>query len=139
MSLSLIDQSLLLATFYRGNHSQQDLWTSCCDQIVQLSRFYTGGITSEECQNFFSQNGSVGGLYRDGGELVPQVKLRYQQLIDMIQNHPHIIQGGGDFETPSDPTFTACRLTEIGIELIPEILKLFPKKPHFPNWPDTHC
>ncbi len=135
MNLSLIDQSLLLATYYRGNDLQQDNWTSCCDQVVQLSLFYSGDLTAEECQSRFSQ-GNVSGLYQDDGELVSQVKMRYEQLIEVLRSHPHLIEGGGDFDSPADPTFTACRLTEKGLELIPEILNRFPQKPEFPNWPD---
>lgn len=136
MSLSKIDQSLLLATWFRGNSLEQTYWTSCSDQIVILSLFYTGEITADECCQRFANHSYVGGLYDDNGYLVSIVASRYRQLIDLLRNQPELIEGGGNFEMPADPTYTACRLTEAGILLMPEITERFPVKPDFPNWPD---
>ncbi|WP_166831254.1 hypothetical protein [Thalassoroseus pseudoceratinae] len=136
MNLSCIDKSLLLAAFFRGNTRDQDRWTSSSDQVLTLSLFYTGDITSDECQYRFSNRGYVGGLYDDDGELHPQIDSRYQNLIDLLRVQPHLIEGGGNLETPAYPTYTACRLTDDGIRLVPDIIDLFPRKPDFPNWPD---
>ena len=136
MDLSLIDKSLLLAAFFRGNTPDQEHWTSSSDQILTLSLFYTADITSDECQSRFSNCGYVGGLYDDDGELHPEVTSRYQHLIDLLLKQPQLIEGGGDFETPAYPTYTACWLTDDGTRLIPDIIDLFPHKPDFSNWPD---
>lgn len=135
-NLSLIEKSLLLAAFFRGNTLDQGDWTSSSDQVVTLSLFYTGDITSDECQSRFSTRSYVGGLYDDDGELRPQIEARYQRLIELIWKQPQLIEGGGDLETPAYPSFTACRLTTQGIELIPDIVDRLPRKPDFPNWPD---
>ena len=136
MNLSVIDKSLLLAAFFRGNTSDQRAWTSSSDQVVTLSLFYTGDITADECRSRFSNRGYVGGLYGVDGQLHPQIETRYQNLIDLLREQPQLVEGGGDFATPAYPTYTACRLTDICIRLIPEIIESFPRKPEFPNWPD---
>lgn len=136
MDLSQIEQSLLLATFFRGNLPDQRAWTSCSDQILTLSLFYTGDISADECQTRFSSRRYVGGLYSDEGEIHPQIEARYRCLIELLRKHPELIEGGGNFETPGCPAYTACRLTDDGLRIIPHIIELFPGKPDFPNWPD---
>ena len=136
MTLSAIDKSLLLATYFRGNILDQDRWTSSSDQVLTLSLFYTGDMTSEECQARLANRGYVGGLYDDDGELHPQIESRYHILMDLLREQPELIEGCGNFETPADPTYTACRLTELGITFIPNLIDSFPRKPHFANWPD---
>ena len=139
MELSAIDKALLLAAFFRGNIPDQNHWTSSSDQIVTLSLFYTEDINSEDCQSRFSNPGYVGGLYDDNGELRPQIESRYHELIELLRQRPQLIEGGGNFETPAHPTYTACRLTDDGIGLIPDIVDLFPRQPEFPNWPDRRA
>lgn len=134
--ISAIDKSLLLAAFFRGNATNQELWTSCSDQVVTLSLFYTGEINFNECESRFSNRGCVGGLYQEFGELQPLIRTRYQLLVDLIRNKPQYIEGGGDFETPADTTFTACRLTDKGVQLATMIIEEFPSKPVFTNWSD---
>ncbi len=136
MALSVVDKSLLLAAFFRGNTPDQKIWTSSSDQVVTLSLFYTGDITFSDCQSRFSNEHYLGGLYDDDGELKSQINDRYRHLMTLLRNYPKLIEGGGDYETPAYPTFTACRLTAEGIDLIPEIIDLFPHKPNFDNWPD---
>lgn len=136
MNLSLVDRSLLLAAYFRGNTLDQDRWTSCSDQVLTLSLFYTGDISTEECISRLSNRGYVSGLYDDEGELCQQISSRYKNLIDLLERQPLLLEGGGDFETPAYPTFTACRLSNEGIQLIPQFIHLFPTKPEFPNWPD---
>ena len=136
MNLSDIDNSLLLAAFFRGNTHEQDRWTSCSDQVVTLSLFYTGNISSGECESRFSERSYVGGLYDDNGDLQPEIESRYNELIELIRQYPALIEGGGDFDTPAYPTYTACRLTDRAIKLVPDLLATFPRKPEFPNWPD---
>lgn len=136
MSFSSVRSSLLLAAYFRGNKLEDDRWTSCTDQVLTLSLFYTGYITTDECLKRFSIRRYVGGLYTKGGRLVGPIRTRYRALITLIGEQPHLIEGGGNLERPADPTFTACRLTDEGLRLIPEIIGLFPRKPDFPNWPD---
>lgn len=136
MNLSVIDKSLLLAAFFRGNTREQERWTSNSDQVVTLSLFYTGDISSDECQSRFSNPGYLSGLCDDTGELHPQIETRYQHLIELLRTQPRLIEGGGDFDMPVWPTYTACRLTDEGLRLIPEVIDLFPHKPEFPNWQD---
>jgi hypothetical protein len=139
MSLSVIHQSLILAAFFRGGTRDQDRWASNSDQVLTLSLFYTGDITSVECQSRFANCGCVGSLYSDEGELHPQIASRYQNLVNLLREHPQLIEGWGDFDTPAHPTYTACRLTDAGIGLIPELMASFPRKPDFPNWPDRRA
>lgn len=136
MNLSLIERSIVLAAFFRGNTLDEETWTSNSDQVVMLSLFYTDDITPEECQSCFATRSCVGGLYDDHGEILPQVESRYQCLIDLLCARPELIEGGGDFEAPAHPTYTACRLTAQGLALIPVIVEQMPRKPQFPNWPD---
>ncbi len=60
MNLSQIGGSLLLAAFFRGNLRGQRRWTSCSDQVVTLSLYYTGEITAAECGVRFSSRPYVG-------------------------------------------------------------------------------
>jgi hypothetical protein len=136
MNLSIIDKALLLAAFFRGNIPDQDYSTACSDQVLTLSLFYTGDITAAECQSRFSAPGYVCCLYDGNGKLHPQIDSRYQGLIKLLREQPQLLQGGGNFDSPADPTFTACRLTDEGIRLIPDIIDLFPRKPDFQDWPD---
>lgn len=136
MSLTHIQESLLVAAFFRGGNPDDNVWGSNCDQVVTLSLFYTGGISSDECIERFSRRSYVGGLYDIGGELNTTIKARYRDLIELISNHPDLIQGGGDFDRPADPTYTSCRLTHKGRDIVTTIIPKFPQKPQFPNWPD---
>lgn len=139
MLLSRLDQSLLLAAYFRGNTREQPRWTSCCDQIVTLSLFYTGEIDSEECVRRFETPKYVAELYDSQGELRAEVRERYNHLIRLVGAHPDLIEGGGDFDSPADPTFTACRLTTRGTNLAARLADEFPSKPDFPNWPDQRA
>lgn len=136
MKLSHIEQSLLLAAYFRGNTQTDDRWISCSDQIVVLSLFYTGDISFEQCEARFLNRGYVSGLYDETGNLDPQVRSRYESLLQLLKEQPALIAGAGNLALPSDPTFTACRLTDTGIELIASIISGFPCHPEFPNWPD---
>lgn len=136
MRLSNVEQSLILAAYYRCNLKDDQTWTSCSDQVVTLSLFYTGEIDAAECQKRFAIRSYLSNLYDDQGELSPEIRERYKVLIKMINEYPHLIEGGGDMSSPADPTFTACRLTEAGIKLATEVEKTFLRKPVFPNWPD---
>ncbi len=49
MTLSTVEQALLLAAYFRGMPPERYGWISCCDQVVVLSLFYTGDISFEEC------------------------------------------------------------------------------------------
>jgi hypothetical protein len=137
MNLSTLDQALLLATYFRGNLPNQNGWTSSSDQVLVLSLFYLGEITAAECQSRFSCHRYLRGLYAANGSLNPRIMSQYMALIQLLRRLPELIEGGGDFESPADPTYTACRLTATGIGLIPEIIDMFPRKPDFPNWPDS--
>ncbi len=137
MDLSLIQKSLLLATFFRGNKPDQERWISCADQVVTLSLYYTGQLPTDDIQSRFTKRGYVGGLYDADGMLLPLINDRYAELIELINSQPQFIQGGGDLESPAYPTFTACRLTDSGASLAPNITPLFPDTPDFPSWPNS--
>lgn len=134
--MTRVEQSLLLAAYFRGNLPGQHGWTSSCDQVVTLSLFYTGDISYEDCQLRFSVKSYVSSLYDEDGELTQEIRSRYEELILLLRAHPDLIEGGGNLDTPADPTFTACRLTTEGDKLIPSIIHQFPAKPDFPCWPD---
>lgn len=136
MPISAVEKSLLVAAYFRGGSSDDSHWTSNSDQIVTLSLFYTGDISSEDCAHRFSQRRYVGRLYDEDGQLTEEIATRYQFLINLLREHPELIEGGGDFETPAHPTYTACRLTDAGRDLAAMLIPSFPQKPEFPNWPD---
>jgi hypothetical protein len=136
MSLSPIEKSLLIGAYFRGNIPGDRRWTSSSDQIVTLSLFYTGDISATECATRFSVPRYVQGLYDDEGELRDEIWTRYKALIQLLRDHPEYIEGGGNFETPADPTYTACRLTEAGVALAKTFIPSFAFKPEFPDWPD---
>ena len=145
MSLNSIEESLLLAAYFRGRIPEDDRWRSNTDQILTLSLFYTGDISAAGCNDRFANRSYVGKLYADDvdwseedgyGKLTEEIESRYNVLIQLLREHPELIEGGGDFETPAHPTYTACRLTDAGLELATQLIDKFPKKPDFPNWPD---
>ena len=136
-NLSQNEQALLLASFFRGNPLSQTHWTSSCDQVITLSLFYTGHISYEECEKRF-ETGYVSPLYDHDGELLQDLRDRYNELIELIRRRNDLISGGGDFETPADPTYTACKLTREGLRLVPDLVEAFPGKPVFAKWPDKN-
>ncbi|WP_417380816.1 hypothetical protein [Gimesia sp.] len=127
---------LVLAAYFRGGSPEDHTWTSNTDQILTLSLFYTGHITSEECVSRFARRSCLQKLYTAEGELTEEIESRYQALIRLIHEHPELIEGNGDFALPADPTFTACRITEAGFLLASRLINSFPRKPDFPDWPD---
>ena len=121
-------------------------WTSNTDQILTLSLFYTGDISEHDCIDRFSNRSYIGKLYdkeaeitkqHPWGKLTDEIDLRYRILINLLHDRPDLIEGRGDFEIPTLPTFTSCRLTEAGLKLAPGLALQFPAKPEFPNWPDN--
>lgn len=137
-NLSSVEESLVLAAYFRGRTPAEFGWVSNCDQVVTLSLFYTGTISADDCAARFNVKSHVAELYDDEGELVDDIRSRYTILIDLIRGRPDLISGGGDFELPADPTFTSCRLTQAGIALALQLMGTFPQKPDFPNWPDKY-
>ena len=136
MNLTSIDKALILAAYFRGGSQDDNRWTSNSDQILTLSLFYTGDITPEDCVLRFQRRSYVQNLYDSDGILRAEIVSRYRNLINLRSDHPDLIEGGGDWEQPADPTFTACRLTQNGMRLAIKFLPEFPAKPDFPNWPD---
>ncbi|MBC7855718.1 MAG: hypothetical protein IAF94_19990 [Pirellulaceae bacterium] len=136
MSLSTLEKSLLLGAYYRGMPDFDEGWSSNSDQVVTLSLYFTGELSSVQCVQRFHHRNYVGELYNEKGELATDIKARYLKLIKLLREHPELIRGGGNLRTPADPTFTSCRLTRAGVDLIPAIIRDFPAKPEFPNWPD---
>lgn len=136
--LTSVEESLLVAAYFRGRTPAEFGWVSNCDQVITLSLFYTGEISADECAVRFSNKSYVGKLYDDDGELMDDIRTRYEVLIDLIRQRPDLILGGGNFETPADPTYTSCRLTQDGITLAVLLMRSFPQKPEFPNWPDKY-
>ena len=136
MPLSRVEESLLVATYFRGRIPEDHHWTSSSDQIVTLSLFYTGDITTEECVERFSVKSYMRGLYTPEGDLAGKIRTRYHELIHFVKSRMALIVGGGNLNLPADPTFTACGLTDAGLSLISSLIRMFPPKPDFPNWPD---
>lgn len=136
MALTRVDESLLLAAFFRGGSEEDVVWTSNTDQILTLSLFYTGEVSFDDCVDRFSVRSYVGGLYNSHGDLNCDIDVRYKELIALLHQHSELIRGGGDFKTPANPTYTSCRLTCAGMELAMTFLGRFPTKPDFPEWPD---
>lgn len=138
MPLSHIDESLLLAAWFRGRTpGASEGWTANVDQVLALSMFYTGDISREQCALWFLQRSYVQELYEVPFEsLTSEVADRDQVLIELLETRPDLIIGGGDWKLPSFPTFRACGLTVAGAELVPMLIDRFPAKPEFPNWPD---
>ena len=134
--LSRIGQSLVLATYFRGGSQNQHHWTSNSDQIITISLFYTHDISYDECADRFSNRNYIKCLYDSSGELTHQIEQRYGSLIELLSDNPELIEGGGNFDTPAHPTYTACRLTDAGIQLALSLAGEFPAKPDFPTWPD---
>lgn len=136
MPLTQIDESLLVASYFRGGIHSDPLSSSNSDQILTLSLFYTGDISRDDCASRFANRGYVGDLYDKNGELNKQIEARYGALLDLIRQQSDLIEGGGDLQTPADPTYTACRLTDAGCQIALALMASFPRKPRFPNWPD---
>ena len=137
MSLSSIDESLLAAAYFRGGRTPSGIgWSSNTDQVLTLSLFYTGDISAAECAERFSRKSYISGLYQDDGELTEQIGTRYRHFIRLLRAHPELLQGGGNYTLPADPTYTACGLTDAGLDLACELIPSFPSKPEFPEWPD---
>jgi hypothetical protein len=134
--LSPVEKALLLAAYYRGGSPDDRVWVSNADQIVTLSLFYTDDISSDDCAERFSRRSYVGKLYEAGGRLAEAIETRYGALISLLRRHRELIEGGGDLETPADPTYTSCRLTVAGQVLAHSLKPAFPEKPEFPDWPD---
>ncbi|HTI51247.1 MAG TPA: hypothetical protein VL475_09860, partial [Planctomycetaceae bacterium] len=137
--LSSIDESLLVAAYLRGGSPDDGVWVSNSDQIVTLSLFYTGEISSGECAARFSRRSYVGGLYDEKCRLTDRIAARYDRLLELLRAHPELIEGGGDLVTPADPTYTSCRLTLGGRTLACALAPSLPQKPEFPNWPDKRA
>jgi hypothetical protein len=112
------------------------VWASNSDQILTLSLFHSGDICRDDCIFRFANRGYVGCLYDRNGNLNEDIASRYQVLIDLLRAHASLMKGGGDMQTPADPTFTACRLTDAGCRRALSVIDLFPQKPEFPEWPD---
>lgn len=137
MPLDHIDESLLLAAWFRGRRTEHDeIWTSNADQIVTLSLFYTGGISADECARRFSRRSYISSLYDSDGALTQEIAVRDQALVELVMSRPNLLERGGDWTTPCYPTFRACGLTPAGLELASTLIDRFPTKPDFPNWPD---
>jgi len=137
LTLSHIDESLILATYFRGGSQEQRRWTSSSDQIITLSLFYTGDISYDECADRFANRSYIKCLYDSAGELTSEIDGRYKLLVELTRDHSELIEGGGNFDLPAHPTYTACRLTNAGLKLAISLVPKFPGKPDFPEWPDA--
>lgn len=54
MVLTVIEESLVLAAYYRGGSHDDQVWTSNTDQILTLSLYFTGDISDTDCVERFS-------------------------------------------------------------------------------------
>jgi len=139
MPLTRIEEAILLAAYFRGKDPSEQVWSSNSDQVLTLSLFYTGDIAFDDCKTRFDRRSYLRHVYDDNGQLNGQIERRYKILINLIQQRPDLIEGGGNLETPADPTYTACGLTDAGCQMARELMSSFPKKPNFPNWPDRRA
>lgn len=139
MTLTRIDDALLVAAYFRGNDPSAQVWSSNSDQVLTLSPFYTGDISYNDCASRFEHRRYLRCVYGDDGQLNARIEQRYKMLIDLIQHHPDLIESSGDLNTPADPTYTACGLTDAGCRLARALKSSFPQKPEFPNWPDRRA
>ena len=112
------------------------MWSSNSDQVLTLSLFYTGDISHDDCASRFANRPYLRRVYDDNGQLNEEITHRYKALIALIQQHPDLIEGGGNLKAPADPTYTACGLTDAGCQLARTLVSSFQTKPEFPNWPD---
>ena len=135
MPLSTVEESFVLAAYYRGGSPDDRGWVSNSDQILTLSLFFTGDISSEDCVERFSKRSYVSKLYDPDGELTELIGTRYRLLISLLREHPELIEGNGDFETPTDPTYSSCRLTIAGQNVARSLRPKFRDKPEFPTGP----
>ncbi|MFM8580460.1 MAG: hypothetical protein ACKOFW_03040 [Planctomycetaceae bacterium] len=90
--MSREQEAILLAAYFRGGDPDAVVWTSNCDQVVTLSLFYTGDISTNDCIDRFAVKSYVGKLYQDDGELNGMIASRYQTLIELLQSHPHLFE-----------------------------------------------
>ena len=139
MTLTRIEDAILLAAYFRGKDSSQQVWSSNSDQVLTLSLFYTRDISYDDCATRFEHRPYLQCVYDGDGQLNEQIEHRYKVLIDLIQQRPDLVEGGGDLKTPADPTYTACGLTDAGCQLARTLESSFPQKPEFPNWPDRRA
>ena len=133
MSLTQIEEAILVAAYYRGKAPSEQVWSSNSDQVLTLSLFYTGDISHNACASRFEHRPYLRCVYDDDGRLNEQLKHRYRVLIDLIQQHPDLINGGGDFKAPADPTYTACGLTDAGLPHGSHFDILVPKETRIPK------
>jgi hypothetical protein len=145
MPLTSVEEALVLAAYFRGGSQEDRVWTSNTDQILTLSLFYTGDISFADCVSRFANRSYIQKLYDQDaelteedswGKLTEEIESRYKVLINLLHEHPELIEGGGNFQHPAHPTYTACRLTHAGLLLAEGLNSSFPRKPDFPNWPD---
>ena len=136
MSLTSVEESLLLATYFRGRVPEDDRWRANSNQILTLSLYFTGDISYEDCASRLDTRPYVRKVYDENGKLTEEIIDRHKILINLLQEHAELIEGAGGFEDGTEPTYTACRLTDAGLELAVKLIDKFPKKPDFPNWPD---
>ena len=139
MTLTQIEEAILVAAYFRGKDPSAEVWGSNSDQVLTLSLFYTGDIAFDDCESRFERRSYLRRVYDDDGQLNGQIERRYKILINLIQQRPDLIEGGGNLKTPADPTYTACGLTDAGCQMALALISSFPKKPDFPNWPDRRA
>lgn len=152
MPLTRIEESLVLAAYRRGGsqkHRKDHGQTPGTDEILTLSLFYSDDTTPTDCVERFAYRSYVQKLYQKatdpndappfGGKLTDEINGRYSVLINLLRTHPELIEGIGNFDLPTHPTFTSCWLTDAGVRLAETLLGQFPKKPDFPNWPDERA
>lgn len=138
-TLSTVEQSLILAAYYRGNLLYDAFTRACCDQVITLSLFYTADISEHDCIERFKNRSYVMLYWKNDDEnegLAEPLLQRYLTLIELIDNHPDLIEGFGNLRSPAHPCYTACRLTQGGEAIAQATFSRFPSKPLFENWPD---
>lgn len=77
IQLDRIEQSLLVAAYFRGQRDLDETWHASANQIVTLSLFYTGDISSDDCVERFATRSYMKRIYEQG-ELREEIALRYR-------------------------------------------------------------
>lgn len=113
MPLDRIDESLLLAAWFRGRCIEdEDVWTSNADQIITLSLFYTGDISAEECARRFSHRSYISKLYGSDGELTEEIAVRDQALVALVRSRPDLLAKRRGLDNSLLPHVSSVRIDD---------------------------
>lgn len=129
MELTRVEQALFAAAYFRARFPGDRFANNA--HIIVLSMFYTGEVSHQDCENWFSVYATTRLLYDLNGEIDAGVRQRYGVLIALTKKYPELLEGGGNLVLPADPSFTACNLSLAGEEVAKKLVSQFPEKPKY--------